>query len=511
MKTIQILVSVLLGLLAFSGWAQNPILNPSFEDGYNNWTSDLATWGPAPVTQNSLCGAGFAAMCAAPDGSYYADNYDYGQTSATGGLLRSTPFILDQNGIAFDIAGWAGHFVKVRRTSDNSLVNEKDISITQAAFRTENIACHEAVGQSVYIEAELKGGLSGQWTAIDNFRTVDLGPQPTPTPTPLPNPIPNFSFEDNGGSLDHWTVTGVAFGSDAVNTSPFGPAKDGQWYAISLPDEVTGTLRSETFTLNSEAIGVWTQGWSLPGIAVRLMKASDNSVIYEKNLAVTTPGWNPSNDLTLLARGKVGTQVYLEVVDNESRIYPPIGGWMAVDYFRPVPFDFMPAGGVTENGNFELGDYTAWTATGAFGILPQQTNGVVPPDEGHFCASSLTPPGPGAGTLVSSPFIMQGTGVEFLMAGFAEGVYVELCRASDDAVLDLQEMPETTHLWRPRVLSAPEATGQLVYIRCVDDYDDPSRATPWLAVDDFHFGGIPPTPTPTPTPPPSGVDGWQTY
>lgn len=154
------------------------------------------------------------------------------------------------------------------------------------------------------------------------------------------------------------------------------------------------------------------------------------------------------------------------------------------------------------NPAFERGNYTGWTVVSGTawgsGPIDERVHPYIEAWEGRWYASTYPAGQAAVGVLRSETFTLN-TPITFLIAGFSSwpGVqdpehhnYVALKRASDDSVL--------TRVWAPqqhemvvRVLSAPSAIGDDVYIEVIDDGTDTSYA--WLAVDFFVQATSPPS------------------
>ena len=147
-----------------------------------------------------------------------------------------------------------------------------------------------------------------------------------------------------------------------------------------------------------------------------------------------------------------------------------------------------------QNGGFENGDYSGWTAMGtAWGSAPQTDTWPSSGFEGTYLANSFFAGESETGTLQSDNFSLQsGFCVDFLIGGWrsvnvpaeSNWNYVVLCRASDDAELDRVYAPNITGAMTARKL-LPGTTNELdVYIKVVDDGTG-TGGYRWLSVDSF--------------------------
>ena len=148
------------------------------------------------------------------------------------------------------------------------------------------------------------------------------------------------------------------------------------------------------------------------------------------------------------------------------------------------------------NGNFELGSYKNWTATGtAFGNEPVSSNfghSTFSGSQGDYCANSWVGSEKATGILKSDNFVFTGI-LDFLISGHSRGKdgtraitnFVALCRASDNTEIGRVEPPHLDAMIQGSIIDI-SATNELVYIKIVDN-DDESKGTgwAWIAADDF--------------------------
>ncbi len=161
---------------------------------------------------------------------------------------------------------------------------------------------------------------------------LDANPYPVPTVNPPVEDPENWSFED--GSFLNWQISGTAWGTAPVTSSlNTASAFHGQSFAdTSHSGEASvGTLTSQTFVLKHKKIQFEMAGWTSLRLYVRVYYASNNYIVATAYMPKTSPEWATC---TLDVSSAVGTEVYIQVVDQDTRVNPPVGGWMAVDHFR---------------------------------------------------------------------------------------------------------------------------------------------------------------------------------
>lgn len=161
---------------------------------------------------------------------------------------------------------------------------------------------------------------------------LDANPLPVPTVNPPVEDPDNWSFEDE--SFTNWEVSGTAWGSAPVINSPnTSTPSHGQRFADTSHsgEAAVGVLTSKTFTLKHKKIQFDMAGWVSLHLYVRVYSASDDHIIATAYMSKTSPDWSTR---TLDVSSAVGDEVYLKVVDDDTRVYPPTGGWMAVDHFN---------------------------------------------------------------------------------------------------------------------------------------------------------------------------------
>jgi len=144
------------------------------------------------------------------------------------------------------------------------------------------------------------------------------------------------------------------------------------------------------------------------------------------------------------------------------------------------------------NPDFETGDYSGWTRTGAaWGAAPATATWPSSGFHGLYHANSYFAGEPATGTLRSATFTLTpGARIEFLMGGWrSAGVsasnynYVALCRATDGGELARVYAPNITGAMALQRLSPALSTTTDVYVLVVDNCSDSGYA--WLSVDYF--------------------------
>jgi hypothetical protein len=134
-----------------------------------------------------------------------------------------------------------------------------------------------------------------------------------------------------------------------------------------------------------------------------------------------------------------------------------------------------PAAGAIENGGFESGDFTGWTADPNW-CVDRNTCGEYRGWEGNSFAWSGGRGEAATGRLKSKPFVLDNDGVRLLIAGWncAPGAkrswnHVTL-KAADGAEID-RRSPLNSLSFAPVFLDGSGHKGKLVYVEAVDDAD----------------------------------------
>ena len=249
--------------------------------------------------------------------------------------------------------------------------------------------------------------------------------------------VSNGDFET--GDFSGWTKTGTAFDSSPTQNSQGGTFSgwNNDWYVNTwfAGETVTGTIRSNPFALAGTNIEFGIAGWSAWGggasnwnyVTLNLADGTEIDRVY-------TPNQNAMIAAILDGSGYQNQQVYIEVVDNGTT-----NGfaWLAVDNFR------MTSATIPLNGNFSDGNLTGWTKTGtSFDSCPTTNTGggVFSDEENGWYANTLFAGESLTGTLVSNPFVLTSSSIEFLIGGWSavnavgrDWNYVTLHLASDDS------------------------------------------------------------------------------
>lgn len=316
--------------------------------------------------------------------------------------------------------------------------------------------------------------------------------------------IPNASFESNDFTSWQadaaWTICGPDYTGDQGKNG-----KDGQYFASSFPggEPNTGVLKSSNFTVPTDLtiLEFLIAGFNqYPGQTdpndhnyVSVKKAADASEIAR----IYAPQGNDFATRRIDLKDYKGQSVYIEVVDDCA-----LAGyaWMAVDGFH-----FVAPPPVSANLDFEMGDFTHWTATGAWIVAGPGGSATAQSRQGSFYAVSTEA---GTGTLKSENMTVAAdkTVLDFLIAGWSMYPvagdpqetgpnaynYVSIKKASDNS--------EVARIYGPggdafveKQIDLNAVKGQQVYLEVVDDGNKTGFA--WLAVDDFHFIAAPKTRT----------------
>ncbi len=171
---------------------------------------------------------------------------------------------------------------------------------------------------------------------------LDANPYPVPTVNPPVDDPENWSFEK--GTFLNWTISGSAFGTTPVTSTAYTPAAcHGQNFADTSRsgEAAVGTLTSQTFILKHKKIQFDMAGWTSLHLYVRVYSATDDHIIATGYMPKTSDDWATC---TLNVSSAAGSSVYIKVVDQDTRVNPPIGGWMAVDHFRFLePVEIPPS------------------------------------------------------------------------------------------------------------------------------------------------------------------------
>lgn len=180
---------------------------------------------------------------------------------------------------------------------------------------------------------------------------LDAHPHPVPTVNPPVEDPENWSFED--GSFLNWNTFGTAWGSSPVTSTPYTPtAFHGKSFADTghSGDAAVGTLTSQTFVLKHKIIQFQIAGWTSLHLYVRVYSATDDHIIATGYMPKTSPEWATC---TLDVSSAVGNSIYIKVVDQDTRVNPPVGGWMAVDHFRFLEPVEIPPSHVNEWNDYQ--------------------------------------------------------------------------------------------------------------------------------------------------------------
>lgn len=284
---------------------------------------------------------------------WYVNSFIAGETSI--GSLRSEPFDLKYQYIQFMMGG----FSQTRIDSTVEGYAETDNYITLNLAETEEMIemirpgygnrYHLAqldgmsprvfdggsgnVGQKVYIEIVDNASEAGfAWISVDNFRFVRPNSDADKT-------IVNPSFES--GNYTGWTASGTAFGSNPVRidkSEGLGDICEGIFCVnsrIAGGNTATGTLRSANFSLQSVTIDFLANGFNRRNETleprdnyIRLVQVDGNVELAR----VEPPNVNELTPAKFTAPASaLGTQVYIEVVDNSPE---EDFAWIGVDNFK---------------------------------------------------------------------------------------------------------------------------------------------------------------------------------
>ncbi|MFC5406695.1 discoidin domain-containing protein [Cohnella soli] len=301
-----------------------------------------------------------------------------------------------------------------------------------------------------------------------------------------------FSFET--GSYNGWTTTGVAFGTAPTSGTHFGAISGikGKYWADSQwgGEAATGTLRSPNFTIDKDVLSLRIVGYDGPAGTdnrnfIYIRRVSDNAILY----TVKPPQSDAFVTRRLEVTRDIGTEAYLEIVDNDTAA---AYGWLGADA--------VALGSYRENKDipeyaFEQGSFAGWTVTGtAFGSAPTTSDhgGLVKGWRGSYWADSKSGGDAATGTLTSGSFLPEKELLKFRIAGFDGGAgdsnlnFVYLRRASDDAIL-LTAKPPQSDSFTEVTWDVTPYMGTRVYIQAVDG--NFGSLYGWLGIDDIFFSG----------------------
>lgn len=295
----------------------DPFLNADFEIGnFENWVTSGTAWGAGPYT------GGFGGQV----DTYHVNSLNAGGEAAVGELI-STTFTLDRRHLTFRIGGYSGvppttdsyNYIGLYRAGDDSEIGRRYMPNTND-LHPAFIDGEAALGEVVYIKAvdDAAGG-GFAWMSADHFRLTDSD-----------EPFLNADFEL--GTLDGWSVTGTAFGTEAALRYDAG--YEGDYCANSrvTGEPPTGELRSPDFTLSGRFLSFRIGGWSgwPPAVDVQnyvaLYRASDDLEIGR----VWAPQGNDLVPRLIDGAGYEGEQVYVKIVDDAA----DAGfAWLSADSF----------------------------------------------------------------------------------------------------------------------------------------------------------------------------------
>jgi hypothetical protein len=154
-----------------------------------------------------------------------------------------------------------------------------------------------------------------------------------------------------------------------------------------------------------------------------------------------------------------------------------------------------PASAQVVNGGFESGSFECWTADPNW-VVVDNSCGYYSGWEGKHWAWSGGKGEPATGILTSKPFVLNKDAVRLLISGWSSirGTgqprrwnYVTL-NLEDGTELDRVYAPDTT-TFVPVFLDGSKARGKTVFIRAVDDADQPTFSM--LCIDDVRTAGFP--------------------
>jgi hypothetical protein len=482
--------------------------NGSFETGdYTGWTVvEGDAWGTGPST------GGVHSTATGYDGFYCADSFTPGEAAV--GILRSNNFTLTGTGkLSFLIAGcnyYPGYnepnswnYAVLKRASDNFEIGK--VFAPQAnEFQKRVIDASAYKNVPLYFEVVDDGDQSGYaWIAVDKVEELVI----TTYPAEGINGNGNFEL----GNYTGWTVVeGDCWGTEPVLTGSHAAATgfEGSYCADSIlaGEAAVGILRSSNFTLTSSGILSFLiagcnyypnynepNSWNW----VELKRASDNLVIER----VYAPQANEFSKRTIDAKAYKNVPLYLEVVDNGDQSGY---AWIAIDNVREADIPSFPATGINGNGNFELGDFTAWNVIDgtAWGTKPvvSGSHATVTNPEGSYYADSFIPGELQVGTLRSNTFTLSKEAISVMIAGFNHYPDRDPVNSWNYVALKKANGTEIGRAWAPGdntfstlLILAKGMVGQSVYVEAVDDAADTGYA--WMAIDNVFETDPPAEPT----------------
>jgi len=479
--------------------------NSDFESGdLTNWTEvsgDCWSTSPAPsngpfIAQNPPQGswAAWSAVIGTGDESHV-------------GVLESTTFTVPagQDAIVFNIAGWANqwHRVDVYLAADDSLVASAQMPSTTHIFTEQTITGMSAYeGQDLYLQIvdENNDGnpSSNGWLGVDNFHWF--------TAFAAEGLTGNGNFEL--GDFTYWTANGAAFGSGPVLSNGVSGGKEGNYFADTFHsgEPATGSLQSDSFVLGAtdEALQFLIAGWNGPSNdrGLNFVVVREDGTDTELSARVTPFGG--SNDLQpaeIDLRDHAGKTVYVYMEDGDTDTGY---AWMSVDQFRLAQLETYPALGINGNGNFELGDFTAWHTTGAaFGAGPVKSNGVTAGKEGAYFVDTFSQGETAMGTLYSDSFVVDNDLLRFLIGGWPKWPGTEdpiskwvVVRdaGTDEELTERVSPPGGNNDFSEAQIDVSDLMGRSVYVEIVDEDEHTGYA--WIVVDNFHLDNFPLTVSP---------------
>ncbi|MHB8956373.1 MAG: DUF6259 domain-containing protein [Pirellulaceae bacterium] len=166
-----------------------------------------------------------------------------------------------------------------------------------------------------------------------------------------------------------------------------------------------------------------------------------------------------------------------------------------------------PATNVLNNGGFESGDFTGWTADPNW-CVDRNTCGAYRGWEGDSFAWSGGRGEAATGCLKSKPFVLDSDGVRLLVAGWNNAPGSSRCwnyvmlKAADGTEIDRRGAPNNLNFTRV-LLDGAGHKGETVYIEAVDDADQAGFSM--FCIDDVRMITLPSSPA-TPLEPPSMFD-----
>ena len=155
----------------------------------------------------------------------------------------------------------------------------------------------------------------------------------------------------------------------------------------------------------------------------------------------------------------------------------------------------MPSFAAIENGGFETGDFTGWTADSTW-TINHDSHTWYAGWQGNSYAWSGKNGEPALGILKSKPFVLDKAGVRLMVAGWTSIHGTGVPRRWNYVALKLQDGTEIDRVWAPDsttfvpvTLDGTKYKEQTVYIEAVDDADQPSFSM--LCIDDVKIVDIP--------------------